>query len=196
MKSIDNYEIEVIMTLACVMGGYALAATLHLSAPLAVVVAGLVVGNDTSRGNAMSEVTERYVDQLWEVIDMLLNAVLFVLIGLELLIIPIEVNYLWAAGIAILIVLCSRFISLLLPVSFFRKRLEFAPHTTTLMTWGGLRGGISIALALSLPREMNRDLILTVTYGVVIFSIVVQGLTVGRLAGLLIPGSRPNPEAV
>ncbi len=190
MKSIDDYEIEVLITLACVMGGYTLAFKLGLSAPLAMVVAGLMVGNDTMRNTSMSEQTERYVDQFWEVVDMLMNAVLFVLIGLEVLILNVEIGYVYAALISIVVVLGCRFVSLLLPVSLFRKSLEFVPHTTKIMTWGGLRGGISIALALSLPTDLlgqtNKDLILTVTYGVVVFSIIVQGLSVGKLANHLI----------
>ena len=174
------------ITLACVMGGYALATAWHLSAPLAIVVAGLIVGNDTVRGTAMSKQTETYVDKFWELMDILLNAVLFVLIGLEILTLNITSQYLQAAGLAIVIVLGSRFLSLLLPVRFFAKKLDFVPHTTTIMTWGGLRGGISIALALTLLPEMDRELFLTVTYGVVIFSIIVQGLSVGKLARQLI----------
>lgn len=186
LRSIDDYEIEVMITLACVMGGYALATAWHLSAPLAIVVAGLIVGNDTVRGTAMSKQTETYVDKFWELMDILLNAVLFVLIGLEILTLNITSLYLQAAGLAIVIVLGSRFLSLILPVRFFAKKLDFVPHTATIMTWGGLRGGISIALALTLLPEMNRELFLTVTYGVVIFSIIVQGLSVGKLARQLI----------
>lgn len=186
LKSIDDYDIEVMITLACVTGGYVLAHHLHLSAPLAIVVAGLIVGNDTVRGTSMSEVTEQYVDRFWELMDMLLNALLFVLIGLELLVISFETSYIIAGIAAIAIVLISRYISLLLPVAFFRKKLNFVPHTATIMAWGGLRGGISIALALSLAPEMNRDLFLTITYAVVVFSIIVQGLTVGKLANKLI----------
>lgn len=185
LRTIDDYEIEVMITLACVMGGCSLAQYLHLSAPLAMVVAGLIVGNDTVRGTSMSQQTETYVDKFWELMDILLNAILFVLIGLEILILEIDQQVLIAASIAIVIVLSARFFSLLLPVQFFRKRLAFVPHTTTIMAWGGLRGGISIALALVLPEEC-RALFLTVTYGVVVFSIVVQGLTVGRLARRLI----------
>lgn len=185
LRSIDDYEIEVMITLACVMGGCSLAQYLHISAPLAMVVAGLIVGNDTVRGTAMSKQTETYVDKFWELMDILLNAILFVLIGLELLVLEIDQTVLIAAGIAIGIVLLSRFLSLMLPVMFFAKRLDFVPHTTTIMTWGGLRGGISIALALILPEEC-RGLFLTVTYGVVVFSIIVQGLSVGKLAGRLI----------
>ncbi|QDT08299.1 cation:proton antiporter [Planctomycetes bacterium K23_9] len=186
LRSIDDYEIEVLITLACVMGGYSLAHAFHLSAPLAIVVAGLIVGNSTVRGTSMSEQTEQYVDKFWELMDMLMNAILFVLIGLEMLILDIRPEYIVASMIAIVIVLVSRYLSLLAPVRFFSKRLDFAPHTTTIMAWGGLRGGISIALALSLHDNMNRSLFLTVTYGVVVFSIIVQGLTVGKLANRLI----------
>ncbi len=186
LKTIDDYDIEVLITLACVMGGYSLAHVMGMSAPLAMVVAGLIVGNDTVRGTAMSDTTEQYVDKFWELMDLLLNAILFVLIGLELLILDFDTMYVIAGLICIVVVLVSRFASLFLPVKFFSKRLKFVPHTATIMTWGGLRGGISIALALSLPADMNRDLFLTVTYGVVIFSIIVQGLTVGKLANKLI----------
>lgn len=192
LKSIDDYEIEVLITLACVMGGYSIAHVLHLSAPLAVVVAGLIVGNDTVRGTAMSEQTEQYVDKFWELVDMLMNAILFVLIGLEILILDVRQEYVIAALVAIVIVLFARYLSLILPVRFFAKRLNFAPHTSTIMTWGGLRGGISIALALSLPPSSTRDLFVTVTYGVVVFSIIVQGLTVGRLANRLIGTTEPE----
>jgi len=194
VRSIDDYEIEVMITLACVFGGCALAAWLHVSAPLAMVVAGLVVGNDTVRGTSMSQQTELYVDKFWELVDILLNAILFVLIGFEMLLIKFDQIYLTAGLIAIAIVIACRFCSLLLPVRFFAKRLDFVPHTTTIMTWGGLRGGISIALALAMPGE-NKDLFLTVTYAVVVFSIIVQGLSVGPLARKLIGiDSLPNDD--
>lgn len=186
LKSIDDYEIEVMITLACVMGGYVFAHYLHLSAPLAIVVAGLIVGNDTVRGNAMSNVTEQFVDKFWELVDILLNALLFVLIGLELLVLTLDMSFIIAGMISIVLVLIARFLSLLIPVQLFSKRLEFLPYTTTIMSWGGLRGGISIALALSLGEEMNRDLLLTVTYVVVVFSIIVQGLTIGNLTTRLL----------
>lgn len=199
LRSIDNYEVEVMITLACVMGGYSLAIWLHMSAPLAMVVAGLIVGNDTVRGTAMSAQTEQYVDHFWELLDMLLNAVLFVLIGLEILILQLTTSYFIAAAVAIGIVLASRYLSLVFPVRVFAKKLEFVPFTATVMTWGGLRGGISIALALSLPQSLNagegemfRDLFVTVTYGVVVFSIIVQGLTVGHLANRLIGSESPK----
>jgi len=194
LRSIDNYEVEVMITLACVFGGCAVAKWMHFSAPLAMVVAGLLVGNDTVRGTSMSQQTELYVDKFWELVDILLNAILFVLIGFEMLLINFDQSFLTASAAAIIIVLVSRFLSLLLPVRFFAEKLSFVPHTTTIMTWGGLRGGISIALALAMPEEC-KDLFLTVTYAVVVFSIVVQGLTVGPLARKLIGiDSLPDEE--
>jgi len=181
IKSIDDYDIEVIITLAAVMGGTLIAHQLHLSAPLAMVTAGLIIGNDTVRASSMSEVTEKYVDKFWELIDILLNAVLFVLIGMELLVLVFEGKYILAGVLAIPIVLICRYISLFLPINLFKKKLEFVPKTNLIMTWGGLRGGISIALALGLSTDMHRDLFLVITYFVVVFSIIVQGLTVGNL---------------
>ncbi len=181
MKSIDDYYIEVIITLAGVMVGTAIAHKFHLSAPLAMVTAGLIVGNDTIRGTAMSEITENYVDKFWELIDILLNALLFVLIGMEMLVLVVEGKYIVAGLLAIPIVLLCRYASLLVPINFFKKRLNFVPKTNLIMTWGGLRGGISIALALGLSDEMNRELFLVITYVIVVFSILVQGLTIGKL---------------
>lgn len=181
MRSIDDYDIEVIITLAAVMMGTVVAQKFHLSAPLAMVTAGLVVGNDTVRHSAMSETTENYVDKFWELLDILFNTLLFVLIGMEMLVISFELTYVIAGLVAIPIVLVCRYLSLLLPIKFFEKRLNFVPRTNLVMTWGGLRGGISIALALGLTQEMHRDLFLVITYVVVVFSIVGQGLTVGKL---------------
>ncbi|VAV86326.1 Na+/H+ antiporter, NhaP family [hydrothermal vent metagenome] len=178
MKSIDDYEVEVIITLAAVMGGTLLAHQLHLSAPLAMVTAGLIVGNDTVRNAAMSETTETYVDKFWELIDVLLNTILFVMIGMELLVLTFESSYIIAGLLAIPMVLLSRYLSLWHPIKFFAKKLEFVPHTNLIMTWGGLRGGISIALALSLTQEMHKELFLVITYIIVAFSIIGQGLTV------------------
>ncbi|NOY48194.1 MAG: sodium:proton antiporter, partial [Chlorobi bacterium] len=171
MKSIDDYEVEVIITLAAVMGGTLLAHQLHLSAPLAMVTAGLIVGNDTVRNAAMSETTETYVDKFWELIDVLLNTILFVMIGMELLVLTFESSYIIAGLLAIPMVLLSRYLSLWHPIKFFAKKLEFVPHTNLIMTWGGLRGGISIALALSLTQEMHKELFLVITYIIVAFSI-------------------------
>ncbi|PKG49978.1 MULTISPECIES: cation:proton antiporter [Olleya] len=181
MKSIDDYDIEVIITLAAVMGGTVLAQKLHISAPLAMVTAGLVVGNDTVRDSAMSDTTEAYVDKFWELLDILLNTILFVLIGMEMLVLTFKFEYLTAGLLAIPLVLVCRYISLLVPIKFFENKLDFVPKTNLIMTWGGLRGGISIALALGLTEVMERDLILVITYVVVVFSILIQGMTVGKL---------------
>jgi CPA1 family monovalent cation:H+ antiporter len=181
MRSIDDYDIEVIITLAAVMMGTVVAQKFHLSAPLAMVTAGLVVGNDTVRHSAMSNTTEIYVDKFWELLDILLNTLLFVLIGMEMLVISFEFNYVIAGLVAIPVVLACRYLSLLLPIKFFEKKLDFVPKTNLVMTWGGLRGGISIALALGLTQDMHRDLFLVITYIVVVFSIIGQGLTVGKL---------------
>jgi CPA1 family monovalent cation:H+ antiporter len=181
MRSIDDYDIEVIITLAAVMSGTVIAQKFHLSAPLAMVTAGLIVGNDTLRDSAMSEITESYVDKFWELIDILLNTILFVLIGMELLVLTFELDYLVAGLLAIPVVLVCRFLSLLMPVNVFKRKLDFVPNTNLIMTWGGLRGGISIALALGLTQAMHRDLFLVITYIVVVFSILIQGMTVGSL---------------
>ncbi len=181
MKSIDDYDIEVIITLATVMVGTVIAQNLHLSAPLAMVTAGLMVGNDTMRDSAMSEITETYVDKFWELVDILLNTLLFVLIGMEMLVLAFELDYVIAGLLSIPIILICRYLSLLLPINFFKEKLDFVPNTNIIMTWGGLRGGISIALALGLTQDMHRDLFLVITYVVVVFSIIVQGLTVGKL---------------
>jgi len=181
MKSIDNYEIEVILTLATVMGGTMLAHEFHFSAPLAMVTAGLIVGNDTVRNSAMSETTELYVDKFWELVDVLLNTILFVMIGMEMLVLSLEGKYIYAGLLAIPIILMCRYVSLFIPIKIFSKRLDFVPKTNLIMTWGGLRGGISIALALSLTQDMQRELFLVITYVVVVVSIVGQGLTVGPI---------------
>ncbi|MBB4079621.1 CPA1 family monovalent cation:H+ antiporter [Lewinella aquimaris] len=186
LKSIDDFSAEVIITLAAVMVGTVIADELHLSAPLAMVVAGLLIGNDRARSAAMSEITEQYVDKFWELIDILLNALLFVLIGMEMLVLTYETNYLLAGLLAIPIALLCRYASLWVPVKLFERKLDFVPHTNLIMTWGGLRGGISIALALSLSEEMNREMFLVMTYVVVVFSILVQGLTIERVIGRLL----------
>ena len=190
MRSIDDYDTEVMVTLAAVMGGSLIAHKLHVSGPLAMVAAGLVVGNDTVRDSAMSQITELYVDKFWELADLILNAVLFVMIGLEIMILSFNGQYIVAGLLAIPLLLASRMASLAGPIAFYAKKLNFVPNTNFIMTWGGLRGGISIALALSLAPDMNRELFLMITYIVVVFSIIVQGLTVGPIIKRL-----TNPEA-
>lgn len=186
MKSINNYEIEVILTIAAVMGGTVLAQHLHISAPLAMVTAGLIIGNDRVRESTMSDTVELYVDKFWELVDILLNSILFVLIGMEILVLTFDKDYVVAGLLSIGLILLARYMSLFTPIKLYSKKLDFVPHTDLIMTWGGLRGGISIALALSLTDSMHRELFLVITYIVVVFSIVVQGLTVGKLIKKLI----------
>ena len=181
LKSIDDYDVEVIITIAAVMGGTVLAQYLHLSAPLAMVTTGLIVGHDTIRENSMSKITEQYVDKFWELIDILLNTVLFVMIGMEILVLTYNYQFILAGLLCIPTLLLARYLSLMIPIKLFAKKLDFIPNTNLIMTWGGLRGGISIALALSLTHDMHRDLFLVVTYIIVVFSIIGQGLTVGKL---------------
>ena len=181
LRSVNNYQVEILLTLALVMGGYALATALHISGPIAMVVAGLLIGNQ-GRLLAMSDSTREHLDSFWELIDEILNAVLFLLIGLEVLVLVYHMEYFLAALAIIPIVLLSRFVSVGIPIKIMGQVRSFSAGVTRLMTWGGLRGGISVALALSLPQGMEREVILAVTYAVVIFSILVQGLTLGSLA--------------
>ncbi|MGE5130232.1 MAG: cation:proton antiporter, partial [Sphingomonadaceae bacterium] len=177
LRRIDDYEVEILITLALVMGGYALATTLHLSGPIAIVVAGLLIGNH-GRRFAMSERTREHLDTFWHLVDGILNAVLFVLIGLEALLLHLEPAFALAAALAIPVVLLARLVAVSLPALVPGLRAEFPPKVILALTWGGLRGGISIALALSLPDVPWRGALVTVTYAVVVFSIVVQGLSV------------------
>jgi len=180
LKTIDNYTVEILITLSLVTGGYALAGALHTSGPIAMVVAGLLIGNH-GRVFAMTDRTRERLDTFWELIDEILNAVLFVLIGFEVLLLDVGPHY-WLAGLAAIpLVLGARYVSVGLPLALLRPFRTFERHTVGLMTWAGIRGGISIALALSLPQSGERELILFVTYAVVVFSILVQGLTVGRV---------------
>ena len=182
LRSVDNYQVEILITLALVMGCFGVADLLHTSGPIAVVVAGLLIGNQ-GRQWAMSEKTREHLDNFWELLDELLNAVLFVLIGLEVLVLTFQQPYLMAGLVAIPLVLAARWVSVVLQIRLFSLVREFSARTITILTWGGLRGGISVALALSLPYGKMRDAIVTITYVVVIFSILVQGLTINRVLG-------------
>jgi CPA1 family monovalent cation:H+ antiporter len=195
LKRVDNYQVEVLLTLALAMGLYASADALHLSAPIAVVVAGLFVGNQ-GRAFAMTEKTREHVDTFWELVDEILNVVLFLLIGLELLVLPIERGWLVAGVLAIPIVLSARWLSVAGIVGPLRWVSAQSKGAIRILTWGGLRGGIAVAMALSLPANYSRSLVLTLTYFVVVFSILVQGLTVGRvvrMTGDPTPAPRPSP---
>ena len=190
LKRVDNYQVEIMITLATVMGGYALASALHLSGLIAVVVAGLLVGNQ-GRLLGMTEKTREHLDIFWELIDEILNAALFVLMGLEVLVLTFTGRFLLAGLLLIPLVLAVRLVSVGIPVAVLRRWREFSPGVVRIMTWGGLRGGISVALALSLPAGPERDLIIAVTYIIVVFSILVQGITLNRVIKHFIRSDAP-----
>ncbi|MCH9045938.1 MAG: sodium:proton antiporter [SAR324 cluster bacterium] len=190
MRGLDDHVLEIIVTLCLVTGTYSVAHHLHTSGPIAEVVAGLLIGNYGSRF-AMSASTRQHLNTFWEIVDEILNALLFLLIGLEVLALDLKAENLLLAAVAIPIVLLARSIGVVVPMyalSFFRT---FTPGSVPILIWGGLRGGISVALALSLPEHPLRDAILTATYAVVIFSIVVQGLTIAPLAARVLPKTAP-----
>jgi CPA1 family monovalent cation:H+ antiporter len=180
MLSIDDYKVEVMITLALVMGTYSLAWAVHVSGPIAVVVAGILIGN-RGRAMAMSEEVADYLEKFWELVDEILNALLFMLIGVEVLVVAFSGKGLLAGLVTIVIVLFARFISVWLPISIIGLRSQFPRGVVRILTWAGLRGGISVALALSLPPIPEKKLILTCTYVVVLFSIVVQGMTIRKV---------------
>jgi CPA1 family monovalent cation:H+ antiporter len=181
LRSIDNYVVEVLITIAIVMGGYLLADYLHISGPLAMVTAGIITGNK-SRQESMSDITRDYIDKFWQMMDEVLNAILFLLVGFQMLVIPFNITMLWLGCVSIIIVLLARFISVVIPITFLRYKKTFEKHAVLILTWGGLRGGLSVALALSLPDNMFSEVFVSVTYIIVLFSIIVQGLTIGRFA--------------
>ena len=180
LRSVDNYTVEILITLALVTGGYAVAGAIHVSGPIAMVVCGLLIGNH-GRALAMSDKTREHLDTFWELVDEILNAVLFVLIGFEVLVLSFSSDIIIAGVIMIFVILLARFISVGIPVTLLRASHQFTNGVISILTWGGLRGGISVALALSLPPGEARNIIVPITYVVVVFSILVQGLTVGRL---------------
>jgi monovalent cation:H+ antiporter, CPA1 family len=188
LRSIDNYQVEVLLTLAAVTGGYLLASLLHVSGPLAMVVVGLMIGNQ-GRALAMSETTRRNLDMFWELLDQSLNAVLFVLMGMEILVVNFSLGELVATALALAVTLLSRLLIAGLPAAVLPRAFNLPPGSWKVLTWGGLRGGISVALALSLPAGPQRDTVVALTYGVVIFSIFVQGLSIGRVTRAAFPRS-------
>jgi CPA1 family monovalent cation:H+ antiporter len=188
LKSIDSYQVEVLITLAAVLGGYALAQHLHVSGPLAMVMVGLLIGNH-GRRLAMSAQTREHLDMFWELLDEILNAVLFVLLGLEVILIRFSPSVILAMVAVTATVLSIRLATVGAPVALWHGFFRLPPGSWRVLTWGGLRGGISVALALSLPAGPGRDVVLALTYGVVVFSILGQGLTIGRLVRKTFPGT-------
>ena len=181
MREVDDYIISVLVTLSVVMGGYLIARELHFSGPLTMVAAGLFMGNFNVKFKMKSE-TQDYLVKFWELIDEIMNAVLFLFIGFELLLIKDLNDYLLAGGVCILIVLAARWISIFIPSKFMSFKYRFTPQTVKVLVWGGIRGGVSIALALSIPKNQYSEIIISITYCVVVFSIVVQGLTIEKVA--------------
>lgn len=191
MKRVDSYQVEVLLTLALAMGGYTLAEVLHVSAPIAVVVAGLFIGN-RGRAFAMSKRTEEHLDTFWELIDEVLNAVLFLMIGMQVVVMPFSARFVWAGLAMIAVTLLARWVSVGGLVWLMRARRGFERGTVTILTWGGLRGGLSVAMALSIPATAAnhyRQLILAVTYCVVVFSVFGQGLSAGAVIRRVGPGA-------
>jgi CPA1 family monovalent cation:H+ antiporter len=181
LKSIDHYETEILLTLAFVMAGYGLFNYLHISGALAMVVMGLMVGN-FRQDIAMSDTTQEYVHKFWELVDVILNAILFILIAFVLIVIDFKTKYIWVGLISVFIVLLSRIIIVYLPHLALPKLLKLTNKEARIISWGGLRGGLSLALALSLPNSETKDILLIATYFCVLFSIIIQGLTIERLA--------------
>ncbi|WP_313268355.1 cation:proton antiporter [Epilithonimonas vandammei] len=181
LRVVDDYIISVLITLSVVMGGYLIAREMHISAPLAMVAAGLFMGNFSESFKMKSE-TQDYLIKFWELIDEIMNAVLFLFIGFELLLIKDLNEYLLAGGICIMIVLLARWIAIFIPTKFMAFKYRFSPQTVKVLVWGGIRGGVSIALALSIPVNEYSQIIISITYCVVVFSIIVQGLTIAKVA--------------
>jgi monovalent cation:H+ antiporter, CPA1 family len=192
LKQVDDYKLEILLTLALATGGYALADWVGVSAPIAIVAAGLLIGNE-GREKAMSEKTRSHLDVFWEVVDDVLNAILFLLIGAELLILPMR-RYGLPALAAIPVSLAGRLLSVALVIGLLSVTRRTPKGTIRVLTWGGLRGGISVALALSIPNLPNRDAIIAMTYAVVVFSVLVQGLTIRGAICKLFPSMRVIEE--
>jgi CPA1 family monovalent cation:H+ antiporter len=180
MRSIDDYAVEVILSLALAVGVYALAQALGVSGPIGVVAAGLLVG-DTATGEAMSDTTQQYVRAFWTLVDEILNGLLFLLLGLEILVIPFDLRLAGLWLVALVLVLAARF-AVVLPWGTYFQLREKERHAGLVLGWGGLHGALSLAMALSIPKGPTQPLILSTTFAVVIFSVVVQGLTFARVA--------------
>lgn len=181
LKSIDHYETEILLTLAFVMAGYGMFNYIHISGALAMVVMGLMVGNFRI-DIAMSDTTQEYIHKFWELVDVILNSILFILIAFVLIVIDFEKNYIFIGLISVLIVLLSRIVIVYLPHLIFPNLLKLTNKEAKIISWGGLRGGLSLALVLSLPNSDTKNVLLIATYFCVLFSIIIQGLTIERLA--------------
>ena len=193
MGQIDEHNLEVLITLATVMVTYAVAIRLHLSGPIAMVVAGLFIGNRGMK-NAVSDKTRDYVEKFWSLLDEILNSVLFLLIGLEVLVVAQRMDHIGVALLAIPVTLMARWISVSVPITILARWRSFTKGAIPILTWGGLRGGIAVALALSLPVNEYKPTILTITYAVVLFSIIVQGLTIKPLVERLVAAGPIDDE--
>jgi CPA1 family monovalent cation:H+ antiporter len=191
MCEINEYSVEVLLTLALAFGGYQLALWLHVSAPIMAVCAGLLIGDEMT-AHAMTQKTRDYVDAFWKLLDEILNAILFLMIGLEVFAIAFSIGAITAGLLAIGLSLLARWCAVIVPIMVLRPFRDFSQGIVPIMTWGGLKGGISVALALSLPESEFKPLILTVTYIVVLFSIIVQGLTVAPMARRV--SDNPDPR--
>jgi monovalent cation:H+ antiporter, CPA1 family len=189
IKGINDYKVTVLITVAIVMGGYLVTRYLHISSPLTMAAAGLVIGN-YGKAKAMSASDKDYLNKFWELIDEILSAMLFLVIGFELLLIP-DLQQYWLIGcIGIVVVLIARFFSIWLPIRMVPNIGRFDKTTIAILVWGGLRGGVSVALALTLDQNLNQSLFLSITYYIVVFSIIVQGLTIGQLIRFQRPSRR------
>ncbi|MDO7663268.1 MAG: sodium:proton antiporter [Planktomarina temperata] len=191
MCEINDYSVEVLLTLALAFGGYQLALWLHVSAPIMAVCAGLLIGDEMT-AHAMTQKTRDYVDAFWKLLDEILNAILFLMIGSEVFAIAFSIGAITAGLLAIGLSLLARWCAVIVPIMVLRPFRDFSQGIVPIMTWGGLKGGISVALALSLPESEFKPLILTVTYIVVLFSIIVQGLTVAPMARRV--SDNPDPR--
>jgi len=181
IKSIDNYRVEVLITLTVVMCGYSVADYFHLSGPLAIIIAGIIMGTK-GKIDGLSETSRDYLGKFWDLTDEIFNAILFLLIGLEMLVIKVNPTIVIIGGVMIIVVLLARLLCVALPVMFLKIWMKFENNAILMLTWGGLRGGLSVAMALSIPEAMHRDEFVLITYIIVVFSIIVQGLTIGTLA--------------
>ncbi|MDR2956050.1 MAG: sodium:proton antiporter [Prevotella sp.] len=183
MRQVKDYKVSVLITLSIVMGGYMIAYGMNISGPLTMVTAGLIIGDSRRKVLENHTLETNYIGVFWELIDEVLNAILFLFIGFELLLIP-NIGHYWAIGIlGIIVVLFARYVSIRIPTVIIPFKEKFSKGTITILVWGGLRGGVSIALALSLPQGPYKETIIAITYFVVVFSIIVQGLSISKLAG-------------